>query len=70
MMNSNRKYQICSRCVMDTTDKSIIFDENGICDHCLNFKNKIEKKIGKKLLKKKIQELNNIAKNKGNWKTQ
>ena len=28
---------------MDTTDKSIIFDENGICDHCLNFKNKIEK---------------------------
>ncbi|MEG0826425.1 MAG: N-acetyl sugar amidotransferase [Bacilli bacterium] len=28
------KYQICNRCVMDTTDKNIIFDENGICNHC------------------------------------
>lgn len=28
------KYQICNRCVMDTTDKDIVFDENGICNHC------------------------------------
>lgn len=25
-----REYQICSRCVMDTTDSKIIFDENGV----------------------------------------
>lgn len=33
----NRPYQRCTRCVMDTTDSKITFDENGICDHCRNF---------------------------------
>lgn len=32
-----REYQICNRCVMDTTDSRIVFDENGICDHCHTF---------------------------------
>jgi len=31
------KYQICSNCIMDTTDPGITFDENGVCDHCHNF---------------------------------
>ena len=26
--------QICQRCVMDTTDPEIKFDERGICNHC------------------------------------
>ena len=30
-------YQICSNCVMDTTDSMITFDDEGICDHCHNF---------------------------------
>ena len=29
-----REYQICLRCVMDTSDPDIVFDENGICNHC------------------------------------
>ncbi|MHB1105742.1 MAG: N-acetyl sugar amidotransferase [Lutibacter sp.] len=29
-----REYQICTNCVMDTTDSKIIFDEKGVCDHC------------------------------------
>lgn len=29
-----REYQICKRCVMDTTDPDIVFDENGYCNHC------------------------------------
>lgn len=33
----NRPYQRCTRCVMDTTDSKITFDENGVCDHCRNF---------------------------------
>lgn len=37
-----RKYQICSRCVMDTTDSAISFDENGVCDHCRNFDKNIK----------------------------
>ncbi len=24
----------CARCVMDTTDPDIVFDENGVCNHC------------------------------------
>lgn len=27
-------YQICSRCVMDTTDPEIMFDKDGMCHHC------------------------------------
>lgn len=29
-----REYQLCKRCVMDTTDQEITFDENGYCNHC------------------------------------
>lgn len=36
-----REYQICSNCVMDTTDSLIQFDEKGVCDHCNNFYNNI-----------------------------
>lgn len=28
------EYRICTRCVMDTTDPEITFDENGVCNHC------------------------------------
>lgn len=30
-------YQICTNCVMDTSDSKIIFDEKGVCDHCNDF---------------------------------
>ncbi|WP_370625342.1 N-acetyl sugar amidotransferase [Polynucleobacter sp. AP-Kaivos-20-H2] len=29
-----RPYQICTCCVMDTSDAMIVFDEKGVCDHC------------------------------------
>ena len=29
--------QICTNCVMDTTDLKITFDNKGICDHCNTF---------------------------------
>jgi hypothetical protein len=32
-----KKYQICTCCVMDTTDPEIIFDEKGLCNHCSHF---------------------------------
>jgi N-acetyl sugar amidotransferase len=28
------EYRMCTRCVMDTTDPEITFDENGVCNHC------------------------------------
>jgi N-acetyl sugar amidotransferase len=33
----NKKYQICTNCVMDTSDTKIAFDKNGVCDHCNGF---------------------------------
>jgi|LSQX01.1.fsa_nt_gb N-acetyl sugar amidotransferase len=33
-MNSGDNYQICSRCVSDTTIPDIRFDERGICNFC------------------------------------
>lgn len=40
-MNNKREYQICTNCVMDTTDSKIIFDEHGVCDYCNSYKNEI-----------------------------
>ena len=34
--------QICTNCVMDTTDSKIVFDENGVCDHCNDFYNNVK----------------------------
>jgi len=36
-----RPYQICTNCVMDTSDSKIEFDEHGVCDHCRGFKNDV-----------------------------
>lgn len=35
------EYQICSYCVMDTSDPEIIFDEHGVCNHCKGAKEKL-----------------------------
>ena len=37
----SREYQICTNCVMDTSDTKIVFDGNGVCDHCNDFKNNV-----------------------------
>lgn len=34
---SQKKYQQCTRCVMDTSDAEITFDENGYCNHCTDY---------------------------------
>lgn len=36
-----RSYNICSNCIMDTSDSNIIFDERGWCDYCRNFSTNI-----------------------------
>ena len=32
-----QQYQICTNCVMDTTDSLIKFDANGVCEYCNNY---------------------------------
>lgn len=36
-----KKYQICKCCVMDTSDADIVFDDNGVCMRCNEYKNRI-----------------------------
>ncbi len=55
-------YQICSICVMDTSDSAISFDENGVCDHCQNFYKNIlpvwdTSEVGRKNLEKIIDKI-------------
>lgn len=38
---NSKNYQVCSNCVMDTSDSMIYFDEHGVCDHCNTFYEKI-----------------------------
>lgn len=32
-----RPYQLCTRCIMDTSDPGIVFDEAGRCNHCRDY---------------------------------
>lgn len=49
-----REYRICTRCVMDTTDPDIKFDENGVCNHCRTYDKMIREKV-LSILERKIE---------------
>ncbi len=36
-MSLSTCYRLCSRCVMDTSDPEITFDEDGVCNHCHSY---------------------------------
>ena len=38
---NERPYQVCKNCVMDTTDEDIVFDQNGVCQRCNEYKTRI-----------------------------
>ncbi len=40
-MNRKDAYQICSNCVMDTSDPNIKFNEKGVCERCNDYYNHI-----------------------------
>ena len=57
-----REYQMCTRCVMDTTDPDIYFDENGVCCYCHYFEQYVKPRCfpneeGKKRLEKIIEQI-------------
>ena len=39
-----RDYKICVRCIMDTSDPDIWFDERGVCSHCHRYESTIQSK--------------------------
>ncbi len=36
-------YRICTRCIMDTTDPDIEFDEKGVCNHCRSMEEQVRR---------------------------
>lgn len=66
---SEREYQVCTRCVMDTTDTDIQFDEHGVCQRCREYEERIlpDWQHGKGH-KKELQELINKIKKSGEGK--
>ena len=69
MAVSNRSYQQCLRCVMDTSDPEITFDTRGYCNHCTNyFENTANDSYlgveSDKILKKIIEKIKRNGRNK------
>ncbi|MBW7845357.1 MAG: N-acetyl sugar amidotransferase [Bacteroidia bacterium] len=51
-------YQICTHCVMDTSDPDIEFNKDGVCNHCLKFEELIKQHIpGSEESLKKLSKL-------------
>jgi len=42
-----KEYRQCNRCVMDTSDVDIFFDEKGNCNHCNNYFERIAQRVYK-----------------------
>lgn len=62
----NREYRICSRCIMDTTDPGIVFDDEGVCNHCRDYDAKVcamlmPPKIARRKLAELIERLPELA---------
>lgn len=62
-------YQICTNCVMDTSDPRIVFDENGVCDHCIDFRTNVQPRWntgeqGRRQLEAIVQSIKSAGKGK------
>ncbi|MEQ9285437.1 MAG: N-acetyl sugar amidotransferase [Cyclobacteriaceae bacterium] len=69
MGNNTKNYQQCTQCVMDTSDPEIVFDENGVCNHCIEYEQVTSKRylpneIGKAKLEGIIANLKKEGKGK------
>ncbi|HLO13849.1 MAG TPA: N-acetyl sugar amidotransferase [Anaerolineales bacterium] len=40
-----REYRVCTRCLMDTSDPEIQFDELGVCNHCHDYDRLIQQRV-------------------------
>ena len=55
-------YQACTRCVMDTTDPDIRFDQDGVCNHCHEYDRIVKEHTftsdeGSRKLERLVQEI-------------
>lgn len=68
-MKSDRPYQICTTCIMDTSDSTIVFNEKGQCEYCDNYYNNIlpywhTDERGEKAIMKEIDKIKQEGKDK------
>ena len=62
-------YSICSRCIMDTSDPEIAFNEAGVCNHCISFERVLKpfwfpNDEGKRRLEQVVMEIKEKGKEK------
>jgi len=65
----SNSYKICTKCIMDTTDLNIYFDENGVCNHCKEYEERAKKelhydKAGQEKLHQLVNKIKKEGKNK------
>lgn len=65
----NRPYRICTCCVMDTSDAQIVFDAQGVCDHCNGFQRDVKPnwhpdEHGKQLFREMVEKIKREGKGK------
>jgi N-acetyl sugar amidotransferase len=63
----NKKYEICQRCIMDTTDPDIIFDSNNVCNHCKTYEERVTEEIhtgpkGQEELERIVEKIKKMGK--------
>ncbi len=62
-MKTDRTYQVCSKCILDThDDPDIEFDANGVCNHCRLYEDILHHRIfhgeeGKEKLKQLVEKI-------------
>jgi len=62
-------YQICSRCIMDTSDEFIQFNEDGHCNHCVDyFKESEEVLFDSTIREEELNKIVNLLKSTGKRK--
>ncbi len=67
--DSRVNYRICKQCIMDTSDPEIMFDEDGVCNHCHDYELRMTKEVftpeeGEKLLNETIKKIKEEGKGK------
>ena len=66
---TKKHYQICTRCIMDTSDPDITFDRNGVCNHCHQYDRMVREEIFTgDFGKEKLSQLINRIKEEGKGK--
>lgn len=64
-----QKYQVCTNCIMDTSDPTITFNEKGVCHHCDDFHASVKPNWhpndqGRKELEKTLEKIRAFGKGK------